>query len=165
MSILERFKKGDIDALVATDVAARGLDIPSMPCVINYELPYNAEDYVHRIGRTGRAGAKGDAIALVDASEMKILLDIEALTKKTLIQIPPPDIAGNLSADPFFYLPYQESVAKPKEQASLKDPNTPLATSKSQTTVRAVGALLVGKKKIKTRFATIELIVDHAMHE
>ena len=65
MSILDGFKKGDIDALVATDVAARGLDISSMPCVINYELPYSAEDYVHRIGRTGRAGAKGDAIALV----------------------------------------------------------------------------------------------------
>ena len=68
MSILDQFKKGEIDALVATDVAARGLDIPSMPCVINYELPFNPEDYVHRIGRTGRAGAKGDAIALVDSS-------------------------------------------------------------------------------------------------
>jgi superfamily II DNA/RNA helicase len=147
MSILEKFKKGEIDALVATDVAARGLDIPSMPCVINYELPYNAEDYVHRIGRTGRAGAKGDAIALVDASEMKILQEIEALTKKVLIQIPPPDISGNLSADLFFYLPYQGSTANSKAQSVLKEQTTPLATTKSQSSVRAVGALLGNKKK------------------
>src|SRR5690606_27196564 len=56
MAALEAFKKGTVDVLVATDVAARGLDIAELPCVINYDLPYNAEDYVHRIGRTGRAG-------------------------------------------------------------------------------------------------------------
>jgi ATP-dependent RNA helicase RhlE len=57
MAALEAFKSGEVDVLVATDVAARGLDISDLPCVINYDLPYNAEDYVHRIGRTGRAGA------------------------------------------------------------------------------------------------------------
>ena len=64
MAALEAFKRGEVEILVATDVAARGLDISEMPCVINFDLPYNAEDYVHRIGRTGRAGAKGDAISL-----------------------------------------------------------------------------------------------------
>ena len=72
---LDAFKSGVIEVLVATDVAARGLDIPDMPCVINHELPYNAEDFIHRIGRTGRAGSTGDAIALVDASEKRLLED------------------------------------------------------------------------------------------
>ncbi|MEO0317720.1 MAG: hypothetical protein RL404_1397, partial [Pseudomonadota bacterium] len=63
MTALDAFKNGGIDVLVATDVAARGLDIAELPCVINYDLPYNAEDYVHRIGRTGRAGASGEAIS------------------------------------------------------------------------------------------------------
>ncbi|KAG0936425.1 hypothetical protein G6F31_015746 [Rhizopus arrhizus] len=64
MKALEAFKAGELEVLVATDVAARGLDVAGVPCVINYDLPYNAEDYVHRIGRTGRAGASGEAIAL-----------------------------------------------------------------------------------------------------
>ncbi|MCS6764633.1 MAG: DEAD/DEAH box helicase [Candidatus Protistobacter heckmanni] len=84
MQTLEAFKKGEIDALVATDVAARGLDISDMPCVINFDLPYNAEDYVHRIGRTGRAGASGDAISLFSPGDEKLLADIEELTKRKL---------------------------------------------------------------------------------
>src|SRR6476469_1695792 len=64
MAALEAFKQGTIEVLVATDVAARGLDISDLPCVINFDLPYNAEDYVHRIGRTGRAGATGDALSV-----------------------------------------------------------------------------------------------------
>jgi ATP-dependent RNA helicase RhlE len=107
MQILESFKNGSMDVLVATDVAARGLDIADMPCVINHELPFNAEDYVHRIGRTGRAGAQGDAIALVDASEEKLLADIEKLMSRKLIRMPVPDPAGGPGADPFFYMPYQ----------------------------------------------------------
>jgi ATP-dependent RNA helicase RhlE len=65
--------------LVATDVAARGLDIEALPFVVNYDLPHNAEDYVHRIGRTGRAGALGEAISLVSESETRYLKDIEKL--------------------------------------------------------------------------------------
>ncbi|MEY3509036.1 MAG: hypothetical protein RLZ21_793, partial [Pseudomonadota bacterium] len=84
MLTLEAFKSGAIDALVATDVAARGLDISEMPCVINHELPFSAEDFIHRIGRTGRAGSKGDAIALVDDSEKRLLDDIEKLLKRKL---------------------------------------------------------------------------------
>ncbi|MES2297861.1 MAG: DEAD/DEAH box helicase [Pseudomonadota bacterium] len=84
MAALEAFKKGEIDVLVATDVAARGLDISDLPCVINYDLPYNAEDYVHRIGRTGRAGASGDAISIYSEKDERLLTDIEKLIKQTI---------------------------------------------------------------------------------
>src|SRR5690554_666107 len=76
---LAGFKAGEIRVLVATDIAARGLDIPLLPHVINYELPNVPEDYVHRIGRTGRAGAGGDAISLVNFDEVQFLRDIEKL--------------------------------------------------------------------------------------
>jgi len=84
MQALEAFKQGGIRALVATDVAARGLDITDLPGVINYDLPYNPEDYVHRIGRTGRAGASGEAISLCAPDERKHLVGIEKLIKREL---------------------------------------------------------------------------------
>jgi ATP-dependent RNA helicase RhlE len=84
MQALDAFKRGEIEALVATDVAARGLDIVELPAVINFDLPFNAEDYVHRIGRTGRAGASGDALSLFTAHERKQLQDIEKLIKRPL---------------------------------------------------------------------------------
>ena len=87
MLALEDFKRGEVEVLVATDVAARGLDISEMPCVINYDLPYNAEDYVHRIGRTGRAGAKGDAISLHTDQDERLLVDIEKLIKQKIVRL------------------------------------------------------------------------------
>jgi ATP-dependent RNA helicase RhlE len=84
MQALDAFKRGEIEALVATDVAARGLDIAELPAVINFDLPFNAEDYVHRIGRTGRAGASGDALSLCSPNEKKQLADIEKLIKRPL---------------------------------------------------------------------------------
>ncbi|MEX3957101.1 DEAD/DEAH box helicase [Trinickia sp. EG282A] len=84
MQALDAFKRGEIEALVATDVAARGLDIVELPAVINFDLPFNAEDYVHRIGRTGRAGASGDALSLCSPNERKQLADIEKLIKRPL---------------------------------------------------------------------------------
>jgi ATP-dependent RNA helicase RhlE len=81
---LDAFKEGKITALVATDVAARGLDIDQLPLVVNYELPRNPEDYIHRIGRTGRAGASGEAVSLVDGEEERSLKDIEKLLKREL---------------------------------------------------------------------------------
>jgi len=81
---LESFKAGEIQILVATDVAARGLDIDDLPQVVNFDLPIVAEDYIHRIGRTGRAGATGEAISLVCADEAPLLAAIETLTKQTL---------------------------------------------------------------------------------
>lgn len=81
---LADFKKGAVRILVATDIAARGLDIDQLPHVVNFDLPNVPEDYVHRIGRTGRAGAKGEAISLVSADEFKQLTDIERLIKQLL---------------------------------------------------------------------------------
>ena len=81
---LAGFKSGEIPVLVATDVAARGLDIEALPIVINYELPHTAHDYVHRIGRTGRAGATGRAISLVAPDEEDYLRAVNRLLKKDL---------------------------------------------------------------------------------
>ena len=81
---LEEFKQGKMKILVATDIAARGLDIDQLPFVINYELPHTPEDYVHRIGRTGRAGTPGEAISLVSPDEMEFLANIEKLLKQKL---------------------------------------------------------------------------------
>jgi len=85
---LDEFKQGKVTALVATDIAARGLDIEELPFVVNYELPYTPEDYVHRIGRTGRAGLAGDAISLVGPEETRMLEDVERLLKRTLPRAP-----------------------------------------------------------------------------
>jgi superfamily II DNA/RNA helicase len=84
MQALDAFKQGRVAVLIATDVAARGLDIDHLPMVINYEIPHAAEDYVHRIGRTGRAGASGTAISLVAPEEERYLVDIEKLIKKQI---------------------------------------------------------------------------------
>jgi ATP-dependent RNA helicase RhlE len=86
MQALEEFKQGKVPVLVATDIAARGLDIEELPFVINYELPHTPEDYVHRIGRTGRAGLPGEAISLVSPEEVKFLEDIERMLKRKLPQ-------------------------------------------------------------------------------
>ena len=152
MLTLEAFKSGAIDALVATDVAARGLDIPDMPCVINHELPFSAEDFIHRIGRTGRAGSSGDAIALVDDSEKRLLEDIEKLMKRKLpISALPTShsdtkapTAKQLAADPFFYTPYESS--KQDQESSTATPvqsNQPVLKNKKPI----LGALLGGVKK------------------
>ena len=100
---LDGFKKGTTRVLVATDIAARGLDIPLLPHVVNYELPNISEDYVHRIGRTGRAGASGEAVSLVSADETSFLRDIEKLVGQ---RIPSEIIEGfepdpNASTEPF----------------------------------------------------------------
>jgi ATP-dependent RNA helicase RhlE len=81
---LEGFKSGDIRVLVATDVAARGLDIEDLPHVVNFELPWNPQDYIHRIGRTGRAGATGDAISLVCIDETDLLRGVQRLLRQAI---------------------------------------------------------------------------------
>ena len=83
---LADFKKGAVRVLVATDIAARGLDIDQLPHVVNFELPNVAEDYVHRVGRTGRAGNEGEAISLVCVDEHKLLRDIERLLKRDIVK-------------------------------------------------------------------------------
>jgi superfamily II DNA/RNA helicase len=92
MEALEAFKEGKLQVLVATDVAARGLDIDMLPFVVNYELPHVPEDYIHRIGRTGRAGASGEAISFVAHEEEKYLVEIERLLKKKVAIEPTPDL-------------------------------------------------------------------------
>ncbi|NTW85979.1 MAG: DEAD/DEAH box helicase [Holophagaceae bacterium] len=93
---LEDFKKGSIRVLVATDIAARGLDIDQLPHVVNYELPQVPEDYIHRIGRTGRAGTEGEALSLVCVDEHRLLKDIEKLLRREL----PKDVVTGYAPDP-----------------------------------------------------------------
>jgi len=100
---LSGFKEGKVRVLVATDIAARGLDIPLLPHVINYELPNIAEDYVHRIGRTGRAGASGEAISLVSLDEVSYLRAIEKLIgerlqPKTITDFQPTETMADVKA-------------------------------------------------------------------
>src|ERR1700712_5688622 len=93
---LSEFKDGTLQVLVATDIAARGIDIDQLPHVVNYDLPNIPEDYVHRIGRTGRAGATGEAVSLVCVDEHEMLKDIEKLIKQTL----PREVIPGFEPDP-----------------------------------------------------------------
>jgi len=109
---LNDFKTGKVRVLVATDVAARGLDIEKLPYVVNYELPHVPEDYVHRIGRTARAGNEGHAVSLVCVDELKLLADIEKLLQK---KIPQEAIAG--------YTPDPKIKAEPITQGRQQRPS------------------------------------------
>jgi ATP-dependent RNA helicase RhlE len=101
MKALSEFKAGTLQVLVATDIAARGIDIDQLPNVVNYELPNVPEDYVHRIGRTGRAGATGQAMSLVMQEELPLLKDIERFTRQTIPRMNANQIEGfNPSAIP-----------------------------------------------------------------
>jgi ATP-dependent RNA helicase RhlE len=93
---LAEFKDASLQVLVATDIAARGIDIDQLPHVVNYDLPNVPHDYVHRIGRTGRAGATGEAISLVCVDEHEFLRDIEKLIKRTL----PRQVVAGFEPDP-----------------------------------------------------------------
>ena len=93
---LAEFKTGSLQVLVATDIAARGIDISELPHVVNFELPNVPEDYVHRIGRTGRAGSEGDAVSLVCVDEKRLLSDIERLIKRDL----PSKVIAGFEPDP-----------------------------------------------------------------
>lgn len=157
MKALVAFKAGELEVLVATDVAARGLDVAGVPCVINYDLPFNPEDYVHRIGRTGRAGALGEAIALYTPEEERYLLDIEKLIKTKIprgqLSLPEParrgrerterirassDVPSRKPVDDLFYKPYVPSGAA--ESAPESAPKSSSATAVR----RPLGVLLGG---------------------
>ncbi len=116
---LADFKQGKIQVLVATDIAARGLDIDQLPHVVNFDLPNVPEDYVHRIGRTGRAGHEGEAISLVCADEFPLLAGIEYLTKKI---IPRKEIAG---FEPANELPASNIERRPAGLKKAKKPKRP----------------------------------------
>jgi ATP-dependent RNA helicase RhlE len=100
LEALDDFKAAKVQVMVATDVAARGLDIDDLPLVINYELPYVPEDYIHRIGRTGRAGATGQAISLCAPEEEKLLSEIERMLKRTIPVATPDGFAPHHKALP-----------------------------------------------------------------
>ena len=116
LDVLNQFKSGELRVLVATDVAARGLDIAELPFVVNYEMPTQAEDYVHRIGRTGRAGADGVAISLMDETEQKMYEAIKALTGN---ELPISRIEG--------FEPHWEQA---QAEGSPKNENSPRASSR-----------------------------------
>ena len=121
---LARFKQGDVRVLVATDIAARGIDIDQLPHVVNFDLPQVAEDYVHRIGRTGRAGSSGEAISLVSHDEVKLLADIERLIKKKI----PREVLDGF--EPLNNVPDTKADFKPKK------PNRPKRRKPNQNTNR-----------------------------
>jgi ATP-dependent RNA helicase RhlE len=140
MQALAEFKEGKVRILVATDIAARGLDIEQLPFVVNFDMPSNPEDYVHRIGRTGRAGLLGEAISLVGSEDVEYLAAVEKLIKKKLqtsalpgpVKAPPKREATarqsesprkKQGTDPFFDQPYVSShQAEPKAAASRPSP-------------------------------------------
>jgi ATP-dependent RNA helicase RhlE len=109
---LKQFKAGRLQVLVATDIAARGIDIQQLPRVVNFDLPHVAEDYVHRIGRTGRAGEAGIALSLVSADEVSQLQKIEKLIKKS---IPREEIEG--------FEPEHRLPTKPVKSSGKRPPN------------------------------------------
>ena len=113
---LARFKANEVQILVATDVAARGLDIDDLPLVVNFDLPIVAEDYVHRIGRTGRAGASGEALSLVCADEVELLAAIETLLGHVLARKDEPD-----------FIPDHRVPVTSKDGQILKKPKKPKA--------------------------------------
>ncbi len=172
LKALDAFKAGSVEVMVATDVAARGLDIVDLPAVFNFDVPFNAEDYVHRIGRTGRAGASGLAVTLVTRDDTRLVGDIEALIKKKIElepldlddQAPPPRreyrertrpdavdeaaprspmrSAPQPSRDPFFDKPYE---APADARPSWEKPaSAPVA--------RGVSANIKPKKKVAALF-------------
>ncbi|MBO9354019.1 DEAD/DEAH box helicase [Bordetella petrii] len=172
MKALDAFKAGELEVLVATDVAARGLDVAGVPCVINYDLPHNAEDYVHRIGRTGRAGASGEAIALFTADEARYLQDIEKLTKRPVprgtLDVPQDLVARSHTREPresrgrgrerdrrgssaAYGAPRQpvdDFFYKPYEPSTpAPDKAEPQSESRSGTPKRQVAVLLGGNRK------------------
>ena len=125
---LAGFKDGSLTALVATDIAARGLDIPLLPHVVNFELPNIPEDYVHRIGRTGRAGASGEAISLFSPDETVFLRDIEKLVG---LKLPKENIKGfepepNASREPI-----KQGQGRPQRNSTPKKPKTADTTNRS----------------------------------
>ncbi|HUN94049.1 MAG TPA: DEAD/DEAH box helicase [Burkholderiaceae bacterium] len=166
MKALDAFKAGSIEVLVATDVAARGLDITELPAVINYDVPYAPEDYVHRIGRTGRAGATGLAMTIATGAEMKQIAAIERLIKRTIAPraiepAAPPrrprrerrepsavSTAPSAPVDDFFLKPYEPALVA-AEAASTTGAVREPATSTAAPGPRParVGALLGGTKR------------------
>lgn len=137
--VLAEFKSGEVHVLVATDIAARGIDIDQLPYVVNFDLPNIPEDYVHRIGRTGRAGSTGIAVSLVSADEVSYLMAIEKLIKRKLDRIEIDDF------EPRHNLPVLKEGAQPRKSnqrqsqpADRRSPRKPFVKSTSKGNPRRV---------------------------
>ena len=128
---LTAFKEGKLQVLVATDVAARGLDIDNLPVVVNYEMPHAPEDYVHRIGRTGRAGASGVAISLVDPAEEKYLVEIEKLIKTKVLVHQAEDYSSAKAS--LSEAPRERRERAPRAERSTRVPRAERVESTSRT--------------------------------
>ena len=167
MKALDAFKSGAVRVLVATDVAARGLDISALPAVINYDVPFSAEDYVHRIGRTGRAGAEGVAFTIASGADDKAIAAIEKLIKRRIEPMtvdlhlsrrsPPSRPEGARAArgpsaqrrpaapvDDFFLKPYEPGPSAAADDGTASA--TPAATEERKSPVRRAALLGGGRR-------------------
>ena len=131
MKALKRFKDGELQVLVATDIAARGIDIESLPHVVNYDLPHVSEDYVHRIGRTGRAGESGQAVSLVSGEDRTLLRDIERLTGKPIEQKVIPGFEPGSG--------YRDAKPEPQQRRGNRPSSQPRRPEKSRSSNRSQG--------------------------
>ncbi len=149
---LAEFKSGEVRVLVATDIAARGLDIDQLPHVVNYELPNVPEDYVHRIGRTGRAGNEGEAVSLVCVDEHKLLRDIERLLQREIPKVvldgyqPDPSI----KAEPIVNGRNGNSRSQPRKQAAGRN-RSKSPSPKAPDTRRATGSNKSEEKRTSSK--------------
>jgi ATP-dependent RNA helicase RhlE len=128
MEALKRFKDCELQVLVATDIAARGIDIEALPHVVNYDLPHVPEDYVHRIGRTGRAGESGQAVSLVSNEDRSLLRDIEKLIDRTIEQQLVPGFEPSAS--------YHTASPEPQQRRGQRPRSAPRRTTTSSTAQR-----------------------------
>ncbi|MBI2290614.1 MAG: DEAD/DEAH box helicase [Betaproteobacteria bacterium] len=160
MQALEDFKQGTVNVLVATDIAARGLDIELLPYVINYELPHVAEDYIHRIGRTGRAGSTGEAISLVCADEHRMLDDVERALKAKLERLPLPQLAGSRqsgSAAGGHHLAAGNQAAPPGDTTPRRAMRPP--TSRRPVTSRPIPSHIPSRRR--RRYPEVSISASH----
>ena len=155
---LDAFKAGTIMALVATDVAARGLDIDQLPLVVNYELPTHAEDYVHRIGRTGRAGAFGEAVSLVDSDEERRLLEIEKLLNRQFPRESVAPVAAPATAQTNYHKPFKPAPPRSHKPVPSNDwlskPYEPSVSVKPVAEQPAAPALNKPQRQVAALFKT-----------
>lgn len=149
---LDAFKEGEVNFLVATDVAARGIDIAMLPCVINYDVPTHAEDYIHRIGRTGRAGQEGRAFTLAFDDEGKF---IDAISKLTGKKIPMLDVDGGGKPSK------AEGAGSEKDDGEAKRPTRGRRRTKSdEGDAAAAGPVKTSRRRRSTRTSDAEEVVD-----
>ncbi|PRC91470.1 DEAD/DEAH box helicase [Solimicrobium silvestre] len=137
---LAEFKDGSLQVLVATDIAARGIDIDQLPHVVNYDLPNVPEDYVHRIGRTGRAGAGGEAVSLVCVDELKLLADIEKFIKRKIVSEVVAGFEPDLNAQPQPIQLRSHPAHRPGSGANSGQKRAPAKPSGNKAAPRAPGS-------------------------